>query len=213
VPDSLRFNVPIGSYSRFRVTTPCGLAGRGSVIGVPDQPESFYNNGRVDAGLLWFHSGFVEYVVSNALPRNACVTRLEVIAELCSEAPGYCDEWPSDITVSINGIEIGTWTSPGDFGGRRGRFTPQYWSLLDTQYGLLKRWSVTPDAACIDDIPIAPVRIGQLALETGDVIAIRFEVRPNARNVGGLNLFGASFGDYGQDMAISLEYDIGAESI
>jgi hypothetical protein len=34
--------------------------------------------------------------------------------ELGSEAPGFCDNYPSDIYFYVNGIEIGCWTSPDD---------------------------------------------------------------------------------------------------
>ena len=40
--------------------------------------------------------------------------------ELSSEVPGTNANWPSDITLWVNEIEIGTWTSPGDFGDKRG---------------------------------------------------------------------------------------------
>lgn len=47
--------------------------------------------------------------------------------EICSEAPNHKDDWPSDITVWINNHEVGTWTSPSDFGGERGVLTPAWW--------------------------------------------------------------------------------------
>lgn len=53
---------------------------------------------------------------------------------------GYNTRWPSDITVSINGMEIGTWTSPGDMGGEHGRLTPDWWTIENTQYGFLTTW-------------------------------------------------------------------------
>lgn len=40
--------------------------------------------------------------------------------EVCSETIYYNNHWPSDITVSVNDVEVATFTSPGDFGGRRG---------------------------------------------------------------------------------------------
>ncbi len=49
--------------------------------------------------------------------------------ELSSEVPGTSADWPSDITLAINGNDVGTWTSPGDFGDKRGVFTPDWWKL------------------------------------------------------------------------------------
>ncbi len=56
-------------------------------------------------------------------------TSVQFSAELCSEAPLHNDDYPSDITVRVNGVELGTWTSPGDFGGERGRLTPDWWEV------------------------------------------------------------------------------------
>ena len=58
--------------------------------------------------------------------------------ELSSEVPGTAANWPSDISVSVNKIDIGTWTSPGDFGDKRGVYTPDWWKLKGSQYGMLK---------------------------------------------------------------------------
>ena len=38
---------------------------------------------------------------------------------------------------SINGIEILNYTSPGDFGGRRGLYSPSFWSISSSQFGKL----------------------------------------------------------------------------
>ena len=70
--------------------------------------------------------------------------------EICSEAPGYLEHWPSDITISINGHEVGTYCSPGDYGARRGNLTPLCWPNGRTQYGILKTFSVREHGGYID---------------------------------------------------------------
>ena len=75
--------------------------------------------------------------------------------EVCSEAPLYNLNWPSDMTVWINGVEIGTWTSPSDFGGERGQLTPEWWPLRNTQYGLLKVWHVSERDSEVDGRPVS----------------------------------------------------------
>ena len=52
----------------------------------------------------------------SAGPPYGRITQLTVSAELSSEAPGVNNQWPSDISFSINDVLVGTWTSPGDFG-------------------------------------------------------------------------------------------------
>jgi predicted transcriptional regulator len=67
------------------------------------------------AGLIWFTRGFVEYQFPNnaKLSKNE-IESMEFSMELSSEVPGTYADWPSDITVAVNGKDVGTWTSPGD---------------------------------------------------------------------------------------------------
>jgi predicted transcriptional regulator len=198
--------MPIGAYTSFATVPTCGLASENSLIGYLDDPLSFYEPERVQAGLIWFRSGFLEYSFPNRLPASATLMGLQVSMEVCSEAPLHDDNWPSDITLWINGHELGTWTSPGDFGGQRGRLTPSWWDAKDSQYGLLKRWSVTDEGAFIDGRRLSPLTIADLCIEPQHVISVRLGVKPDALHVGGLNLFGRSFGNYPQDLTLRLEY-------
>ena len=47
------------------------------------------------------------------IPAGARIESLELSMEMCSEAPNYDHNWPSNISVWVNGVEIGMWTSPG----------------------------------------------------------------------------------------------------
>ena len=203
---SVEVSVPIGAYTDFDVAPPCGLAGETSLIGYIDDRMSFHEPERVRAGLLWFGSGHVQYDVPNRLPDGASPAKLTVSLELCSEAPRHDDRWPSDITVSVNGCEVGTWTCSGDFGGRRGRLTPRWWHTDESQFGQLKRWTVTRDGTFLDGHPLSGITLGDLALAREPLTTIRVGVQPDALHVGGLNLFGRSFGNYPQDIRLELEY-------
>ena len=134
---------------------------------------------------------------------------LQLTAEICSEAPLHDLDWPSDITVWINGRPLGDWTCPSDFGGQRGRLTPSWWEEKDSQFGVLKRWLVTARGTTIDGISLSSVDLGSLGLAHGDPIVVRIGVRADAENVGGLNLFGRGFGNYPQDLGLRLEYRSG----
>lgn len=204
--NSVEVAMPIGAYSVFDVQPTCGLASSTGLIGYLDDPLSFYEPERIHTGLLWFRSGFVEYVFPNRLPPSAKLRSLQFSVEICSEAPLYNSQWPSDITVWINGHEIGTWTCPADFGGQRGALTPSWWDEKDTQYGLLKRWLVNLDNTCIDGRPLSTVTIGKLGIEKERVITVRLGVKQDALHVGGINIFGQSFGNYPQDLLLRLEY-------
>ena len=204
--DVVEVSMPIGNYKRFNVQPTCGLASAGKFIGMIDDPRSFYEPEHVLAQILWFREGFVEYEFPNNVPFGAEATSLELSVELCSEAPEYDLDWPSDITLWINGAEVGTWTSPGDFGGERGRVTPSWWQTEQTQYGLLKHWRVTDEGSYLDDRKLSQVTLGELALGADNHISVRLGVQTGARHVGGVNLFGRKFGNHEQDLLMRVQY-------
>jgi predicted transcriptional regulator len=204
--DVVEISMPIGNYHRIDVKPTCGLASDSKFIGMLDDVRSFYEPEHVFAQLLWFGQGYVEYAFPNNVPRGAITTELELSAEICSEAPQYDHNWPSDITLWINGVEVGTWTSPGDFGGKRGNLTPAWWPEDQTQYGVLKRWKVNAEGSFIDGEALSPVKLADLKLENANHIEVRLGVKPDARNVGGMNLFGRRFGNYPQDLLMRLRY-------
>ena len=91
----------------------------------------------MNAGILWFGKGYVEYKIPNFLLASQNPEELVISMEIASEAPETNNDWPSDITFTLNGVKLGTWTSPGDFGDQRGKYTPKWWANHINQYGLL----------------------------------------------------------------------------
>jgi predicted transcriptional regulator len=207
--DAVDVEMPIGGFSDFTVEPTCGLVSATGLIGFMDDPSAFYEPDRLNAQLLWFRVGYVEYRFPNRVPPGARISSLQLTAEICSEAPLHDLDWPSDIGVWVNDILLGEWTCPSDFGGQRGRLTPSWWEEKDSQFGVLKRWLVTPNGTTIDGTRLSSVDLETLGLKPGAPIAIRIGVRPDAENVGGLNLFGRGFGNYPQDLGLRLEYQTG----
>ncbi|GHA34536.1 transcriptional regulator [Devosia pacifica] len=204
--DGIEVAMPLGLYTSCEVSAPCGLCSKDGIIGLLDVPDTFLDPERMKAGLIWFTRGYVEYKFpNNAKLGHTRLESLEVSMELSSEVPGTSANWPSDITLSINGIECGTWTSPGDFGDKRGLYTPDWWKLKGSQYGKLKDWRVTPDGTYIDGLKISPVSLQDLDLETHHSIRLRIAVKEDARHPGGLNIFGRGFGNYDQDIVLRLQ--------
>jgi len=205
--DLIEVEMPIGLYTSFDASAPCGLCSTESIIGYLDVPASFLDPARMKAGLLWFEKGWVEYKFpNNGLYKEKPVQKIELSTELSSETPGTNRNWLSDITVWINGVEIGSWTSPGDYGDRRGKLTPEWWKLEGSQYGLLKNWSVTPDGSFVDGVRISDVRLKDLGLPAHHSIRVRIGVKAEAEHVGGMNLFGRGFGNYDQAIVLRLSF-------
>jgi predicted transcriptional regulator len=199
-------SMPIGLYTLVNPGGTCGLANRTKFIGFLDKSQSFYDPERATAEILWMANGFVEYTFPNDLPTSMEVERLEFVMEVCSEAPDHNPEWPSDLTLWINGVEIGTWTCPGDFGGKRGLLTPTWWVEHMTQFGLLKIWSVDRDGSYVDGSRISDVTLSRLVVMPQQPLTIRLGVKPDAEHQGGFNLFGRGFGNYAQDLVLRLHY-------
>jgi predicted transcriptional regulator len=197
----------IGEYTDCEVESTCGLLGEFGILGIMDDPRSFYEPSRKDAELLWFRTGYLEYRFPNRIPYGAKAEDLELSAEVCSEAPYYKLDWPSDITVWINGIEVGTWTCPGDLGGEKGFLTPDWWAVRNTQHGLLKHWLINEKGSFVDGVQLSSVTVADLKLSAKPFISVRLGVKKDAMNAGGMNLFGKRFGNYEQDLMLRIKYE------
>ncbi|MGN0400409.1 MAG: ArsR/SmtB family transcription factor [Blautia sp.] len=198
--------MPVGCYSSCQVSPTCGLYTKEGLIGNEDMEYVFYYPQRVKAGLLWTSSGYVEYRFANGVPKKRTAKQISVSMEICSEAPGYREDWKSDITVWMNGKDCGTWTCPGDFGARRGRLMSSDYPNGSSQYGLLMEWMVTGEGGFINGEKASDVTIKALHLEEQPFIVVRIGNRPDAHYVGGFNLYGKNFGDYNQDIIMTIEY-------
>ncbi len=199
----IEVEMPIGIFTDCHVTAPCGLCSAERIIGLLDIPDSFLNPERMKAGLLWCGSGSFEYKFpNNTMYDSKKLTKLEISMELSSETPGTNSNWPSDITIWINKKEIGTWTSPGDYGDKRGKYTPGWWKLEGSQYGLLKHFSVTEEGSFVDGVKISDVKIQDLEIPDHHSIRVRIGVKEDAEHMGGMNIFGKGFGNYDQGIIL-----------
>ncbi|NCO85844.1 MAG: transcriptional regulator, partial [Rhodobacterales bacterium] len=63
---------------------------------------------------------------------------------------------------------------------------------------------ITTDGTYVDGVKISPVSLKDLDLETHRSIRLRIAVHDDARNPGGINIFGRGFGNYDQDIILRL---------
>jgi len=203
--DLIEVSMPIGLYTACEVSAPCGLCSTERVLGLLDVPEFFLDPERMKAALVWFGRGFVEYKFpNNGKVVGADIDQLEFVMELSSEVPGTNANWPSDISLWVNGKKVGTWVSPGDFGDKRGRFTPSWWKLEGSQYGRLVTWRVTRRGTSVNDVKISAATLDDLELNKHHAIRMRIGIDDKAKNPGGMNIFGRGFGDCDQDIVMRL---------
>ena len=198
-------SIPVGQYSSYDVAPTCGLASREGYIGVNDDPRYFSDPSHINASLLWFRTGWVEYRIPSYIVSAQSLKEIEISMELCSEYPNYKEHWLSDIHFYLNGILLGVWTSPGDFGARKGTYTPDWWKS-GTEHGLLKTLRITYDECMVDGINLSDITLHQIPIINGEDLTLRIAVPSNTHNPGGVNLFGRGFGNYDQDIVVRVEY-------
>lgn len=198
--------VKVGHYSDYNVYPTCGLATSKAIVGEVDDPRYFSHPDRINAGILWFTKGYIEYMIPNLLPSATKIDQITVSLEISSEAPGINNDWPSDISIFLNDVKIGTWTSPGDYGDVQGIFTPDWWFPNWNQYGLLKMIVINKKGTFVDGLKISDVTINQFNPDYKSTVRFKFEIEEDAKNIGGITIFGSEFGNYNQDIKVRIAY-------
>ncbi|MBM7570384.1 ArsR/SmtB family transcription factor [Aquibacillus albus] len=200
-------DMPIGQYVDFEVAPTCGMANHDGFLIPEDEPVHFYSPDRSKAQLIWTRKGYFEYKFPLVIPPDSTVKSVQLSMEICSEAPNHDHNWPSDITVWINGVDIGTWTSPGDYGDRPGKLNPEYWAeSTSTQYGSLKTWKIASEKSMIDDFHLSDVTVDDLGILDQNFMSFKIGIKDEAIHKGGINLFGREFGDHPQDIKLKIEF-------
>lgn len=198
--ESYKQEIPVGHYFNFDVYPTCGLATTTQAIGEYDDPKYFMDPQKNQAAILWFTKGFIEYRIPSILKETDRLEMIDIVLEASSEFPYSNNVWPSDITFSLNGKELCTWTSPGDFSDTRGRFTPDWWPNETNQYGILLTIRITKHGVYADGKKLSDTTIDEFRDERRGMWDLKVEIKEDAHNVGGVTLFGKGFGNYNQDI-------------
>lgn len=198
-------SVPIGQYVDFYVEPTCGLASEVEQLGEYDDPKYFADPSRVEAEILWFTKGFVEYKVMNPLEKEDRLQMIEITMELSSEFPTGNNHWPSDISFVLNDTDIGTWLSPGDFVDVKGKLNPEWWPSTVNQYGIEVKIRITNHGVWINGKQTLWARMKDLHLDKM-LYNFRIEVKEDAKHVGGCTIFGEKFGNHPTNIDFKFYY-------
>ncbi|QHQ59620.1 ArsR family transcriptional regulator [Anaerocolumna sedimenticola] len=200
-------NISVGNYSEAEVNDPCGLVSIEDYVDIEDTRYGFYDPAHIDAQLIWFTSGYLKYHISNKYLAVKEVKSLNISFEVCAEAPGYNNTWPSDIYLKINDVLLHTFRVSGDYGGIRGINNPDWWSDSNTQYGELKMLSITKSGTFFNGKLISKRNIKSLKVSENYYFTFEIGVDKDSECPGGLNLFGGKFGNYAQDIRVEVQYN------
>ncbi|MBQ9729826.1 MAG: helix-turn-helix domain-containing protein [Clostridia bacterium] len=203
---AISVELPVGMFSHCHINAPCGMTGISQTIETFDDPNVFFSPSRIEAECLWFDWGSLTYnFPAKPLLHHRC-REISFSFEICSNTVYFNEHWPSDITVTVNKTEVLTFTSPGDFGGKRGKYTPEYWPLTSSQFGLLKKITINGTGVYLDGSFVHnSVRFEDLDLYNGNAVSLKIEVKKNAEHRGGVNLFGKNFGDHPQAIVMTVK--------
>jgi len=209
--NSFSIELPPGQYVDYEVTPTCGIATAERIIGVYDMPMYFSDTEHFQAQIVWFTTGFVEYEIPNYLPEHAALAEIQFQAELGSEAAAFNNDYKSDIHFYINDLLIGKWQSPGDFGGVKGFYNPDWWAPSMNQYGILMEFRINKEGTFIERAKYSDITIDQLNIRPGSRIRLRLAVPEGLPNSRGLTIYGRSFGNYNSGMMIRMHYETNQE--
>ena len=197
-------SMPIGMYIDAKFDTYFGLTTESEMYRI-DIDDAF-NEIRKNAQMLWFDGGYLVYRFSNIFLKTGAPSSISFSMEICSETQYYRNDWKSDIDFEINGTKVGTFVSPGDFGGTRGKLTPQWWPTNKTQYGLLVTILVDQLGTFIDGKKVSNTTINDLHLNEHAYTELKISSDKNSEHYGGVSLFGRKFGNYLQDILFTVRY-------
>lgn len=202
----------VGHYSDYQVTPPCGLASVYNMIGNGSDTKYFSHPDRLQAGILWFSRGYVEYRIPNLLPDRHQISQITLYFEISPETATGLEESLTEVAFYLNGRRLGTWLAPEDFRWSRGLYTPVWWNRKEKQSGLLKMVVINESGTFLDGLKISDFRPGEFKMDSSSEIRFRFAVENKAYR-GGMVLYGSGFGSYNQDIRVRVHYTEQAEQV
>lgn len=203
--DAIITEIPVGLYSECNVTNAYLASDKEFIFREYFSSFMLFTPDRVNGELFAFQNGYVVYSFPNHFINNQTKRNLSFSFECCSEAPFYREDWPSDITVWVNDLEIATTRLTGDFGGTRGTYTPEYWQTNSTQFGVLKKFTINDTGCFVDNVfSHRNITFSDLNLDQTKEIKLKIGFKKDAKHIGGINIFGKNFGNYPQAIQMIL---------
>ena len=146
----------VGQYTAYDIHVPIGLMNEyGTRIGDWGDYSAFALPEHVEADFLWFGGGWMQWEYPLDIPSGSKIESIAYTVEISSEHARYMTDWPSDVTISINGVVIDTWTVPGDpgfysFGNDRYGLQENHLPYDCSQYGWLCTWTINNAGVCFE---------------------------------------------------------------
>ncbi len=199
-------SIPIGHYTAYSVQNDCGLLEPTMPIGPENDPRCFAYPQRVNAQMLWFHDGFIEYRIPNLLPEKSRILQLTISMEISSADHGEYYDSLSDISFYLNNYSLGEWHSTPGPGNSHGIYTPLWWTTSLRQHGYLKMIVINGMGVFLDGVKIQSTGPDFPFLDSEGEMRFRIETHPSGERNGGVALYGDNFGNYSQNIQAIVHY-------
>lgn len=203
----ITYSIKIGEFSDANFNLYSGFASESKLL-VENHPNLMFGKERFQAEYIYnIRDGFVKYTIPNEYAKNNPLSEIQFSMEISSETIGYNEDFPSDITFSINGVELCTWTCPGSYGDKYGIYTPAWWYPESAKYGLLTTIKIKEKGVFVnEELFNRNIGLSNLDLPKGIYTELKIEVKQNAKHCGGFCLFGENFGNYNQAINFTAFY-------
>lgn len=199
----IEFNV--GQYQNCSISPTCGMADSDGPLFDYDVPNFFRYPDHFKAELLWYCNGYTTFSFPNPLDSSHTPKEIQISMELSSEGPFGAAHCPSKIDFYAFDSYLGSFDSPGEFTGRRGHFTPDWW--IYGQYGELINISITNTGTSICGFESSGFTLKELLSQSSPSELINLKIScENQDTSGGITLFGKAFGDYPQGILMKVFY-------
>ena len=201
------YHIPIGSFIDAKFSDECGISSETDII-MENNPNDIFNPNKTNAQIIWNkNSGYITYALPSDFAFKGSLSEITISLELCSETNGYNLDFPSDITFSLNDIELCTFLSVGDFGDHYGKFTPPWWFSESTKYGVLTTISIKENGVYLNEKLVnKKVTLNTLDFTKSLKTTFKLQVKEDAEHVGGFNIFGEKFGEHNQAIVFTAIY-------
>ncbi len=196
--------IEVGHYIDYRVAPECGMAGSSGLIGSENDTHVFSFPEHLDASMLWFHDGYVEYRIPNHLPENSRLVQLTLSFEVSSAEQGCANGKQEEIGFTLNDHFLGYWLSLDSPDQNKGVYTPLWWNDRRRRHGYLKMIVINNNGVFLDGVKIKDLNESFSLLDNQG--GMRFRFSTTASKGGGIALYGNGSGNFNQAINVRVHY-------
>lgn len=196
--NSYKENIPIGLIDNFYTTNNCGLVSQHNIIGEINEVKYFSSTNRLNANLIWFSDGFLEYSIPNLINNNQNITQIQISFELSTAINSKNNT--SKLQVKLNDILICNFDIDKSQDIGKGLYSPEWWHCQS--FGKLFVIKINSNGTFLNNIKISNVIISDINIKPNEKIKLNIISDNN-----GISIFGSNFGNYNQDIEVKVLFE------